>query len=131
MNIATFCGSHVFDLVWMLNLKAALLAVFVGLVCLIGHRKLTPGCRAFLWLLVFIRVVVPFGPSSHLSLENILNPSTAFRTTVDERIQAPLTDLTTEPIRQERPTEGAVPNIDLDREGQEARTMPAIVTKAN
>lgn len=131
MNVAAFFGSQVFDHLWMLNVRAAFLAVIVAFVCFIGHRRLTPGCRAFLWLLVFIRVVVPFGPSSTLSLENILNASTALRTTVDERIHAPLIDLTREPIRQQRPIEGAVPSIDPDREGLEARTKPAMMTHAN
>src|SRR6516165_598088 len=64
--------SHVVDHIWKLNLQAALLAVVVAVVCLLGRRRLSPGWRSTLWLLVFVRLVIPFGPSSTVSLGNVV-----------------------------------------------------------
>ena len=67
--------SPIIDHLWKLNVQAALLAATVGVVCLIGRRRLAPGWRSILWMLVFVRLVIPFGPSSTFSLGNIVSAS--------------------------------------------------------
>jgi beta-lactamase regulating signal transducer with metallopeptidase domain len=71
--------SHVVDHVCKLNLQAALLAVIIGVLCLFGRRWLTPGRRSILWMLVFVRLVIPFGPASTFSLGNVVSRSFATR----------------------------------------------------
>lgn len=67
--------SQVVDRVCTLNLQAALLAVIVSVVCLVGRRSLTPGWRSILWMLVFVRLAIPLAPSSTLSLGNLVGAS--------------------------------------------------------
>lgn len=71
--------ASIVDHVWKLNLQAALLAVIVGAACLIARRWLTPGWRSALWMLVFVRVLIPLAPNSMFSLGNIINASFALR----------------------------------------------------
>lgn len=86
---AQFIRSDLVDLVWKLNSQAALLAVLVGIVCFVGRQRLTPNWRAFLWMLVFLRLVMPSGPSSMFSLGHLVNPSVAPRTTMTEISDSP------------------------------------------
>ena len=71
--------SHVVDHIWKLNIQAALLAAIVAIVCLMGRQWLTPGWRSILWMLVFLRLVIPIGPSSTFSLGNVVSASFAPR----------------------------------------------------
>ncbi len=70
--IASFGMSNevVTRLLW-LNVHAALLAVLIGAACWLGARWIAPRWRSLLWMLVFVRLIMPAGPSSVLSLENL------------------------------------------------------------
>lgn len=50
---------------------AALLACLVGVVDLTCRRWLSPGVRHGLWLLVVLRLMIPFAPASPASLQNL------------------------------------------------------------
>ncbi|HEV3343578.1 MAG TPA: M56 family metallopeptidase [Pirellulales bacterium] len=93
--------SHVVDHIWKLNLQAALLAVIVAVVCLVGRRWLTPGWRSILWMLVFVRLVIPFGPSSTLSLGNLVNASFATRSADVNTVETTRPDHETRPVGPE------------------------------
>ncbi len=73
MNHFFAAWPHVSYHLWKLNVQAALLAAIVGIACIIGRRWLAPEWRSVLWMLVFVRMVIPFGPSSMLSLGNIIS----------------------------------------------------------
>lgn len=57
----------------LLNIQAGLLAIIVAATCLAGQRWLTPGWRSLLWMMVFVRIVLPIGPTSDFSLANLWN----------------------------------------------------------
>ncbi|HWB11890.1 MAG TPA: M56 family metallopeptidase [Pirellulales bacterium] len=108
--------SHVVDHVWKLNLQAALLAVLVAVVCLGGRRWLTPGWRSILWMLVFVRLVTPFGPSSTFSLGNLVGASFTARPADVHTVEATLPNQETGPVGPQIPVESepqlSVPGIE-------------------
>ncbi|HUY91064.1 MAG TPA: M56 family metallopeptidase [Pirellulales bacterium] len=93
------------DPIWKLNLQAALLAVIVGAVSLVGRRRLTPGWRSMLWMLVFVRLIVPFGPSSSFSLANAINAAFAARSSAVNPVEATRPNHETGSVRVEIPVE--------------------------
>ncbi|HVX14964.1 MAG TPA: M56 family metallopeptidase [Pirellulales bacterium] len=115
------------DHVWKLNLQASLLAVIVAVVCLVGRCSLTPGWRSILWMLVFVRLVVPFGPASMFSLGNLANVSLGIRSADIDRIDANATE-TKRPDHETTPVRPAIESVarplvpDID-------TAPAGITK--
>jgi beta-lactamase regulating signal transducer with metallopeptidase domain len=107
---------HIVDHVCKLNLQAALLAAIVAVICLAGRRWLTPGWRSILWMLVFVRLVIPFGPSSTFSLGNLVGASFSTRSADVDTVEMTRTNQEAGPPRPETPVETApqllTPNSD-------------------
>jgi len=104
------------DHVFKLNLQAALLALIVGVVCRFGCRWLTPGWRSVLWMLVFVRLVIPIGPSSRFSLGNIVSASFAARSAEVSTVETTPAHHEAGPVRAKSPVESGpqplAPNIE-------------------
>ena len=64
---------------WLLNnsLQAGVLVLLVLLVQWIFRRQLTSRWRFALWWVVIVRLVLPFGPESAVSVFNFFRPSVA------------------------------------------------------
>ena len=106
----------VIDHLWKLNLQATLLAMIVGVVCLIGRRWLTPGWRSILWMLVFLRLVIPFGPSSMFSLGNIISACFTARPADVTTVETTRANDAKEPVRPEIPLETGRQRLAANRE---------------
>lgn len=69
-------GGALADLL-LLSVKGAAVAVFVALLLAAAGRHLPPGLRHALWLLVFVRLLVPVAPASPFSLLSLGSPGAA------------------------------------------------------
>lgn len=118
---------RVVDRIWTLNLQAALLAVVVAAVCFAARRWLTPGWRSILWMLVFLRLVIPFGPSSTLSLGNLVGAAFAGRGTDFHAVEAARAKRETRRVRPEMPAESGPQPLTRDVETAPARTATKTV----
>ncbi len=123
--------SHVVDHFWKLNLQAALLAVIVGVICLMGRQWLSSRWRSILWMLVFVRLVIPFGPSATFSLGNVVSASFMTRSAGGNTVATTLPGQETRLARPETPIESGphvlAPNIDT----APIRIDPEVVTAAS
>lgn len=63
------------DALIQLNIRATVLSVIVGLICLLCRNWMAARWRSVLWMLVFLAFIVPFGPKSPLSIANFLVPN--------------------------------------------------------
>ncbi|HEY3968166.1 MAG TPA: M56 family metallopeptidase [Planctomycetaceae bacterium] len=97
--------SHVVDHLYKLNLQAALLAVIVGIICLLGRRWLSSRWRSILWMLVFVRLLIPFGPSATFSLGNVVSASFTTRSVAGNTFATAPSNQKTRLVRPETPVE--------------------------
>src|SRR5262249_4783022 len=102
---AFFAWPSLVDHVWKMNAQAALMAVIVGVVCLVAKRWISAGWRSVLWMLVFARLIIPFGPASMFSLGNIVSSPIATHPTTTNRVEATHPNLETMPVRPVLPME--------------------------
>jgi bla regulator protein BlaR1 len=59
---------QIFGLLWTLSWQSAALAAVVLTLITLFRRRLSPGGRQLLWMLVFVRMVLPVLPESSMSL---------------------------------------------------------------
>ena len=127
MNHFFAAWSHVSYHLWKLNLQAALLAAIVGIACVIGRRWLAPGWRSVLWMLVFVRLVIPFGPSSMLSLGNIVSASFPGRSAEVHPVETRRLKPETAPVGPHVPAKGEQQRPAPDTTAAPAGTEPETV----
>lgn len=58
----------VLDWLWQTSWQTALLAIAVGMITRAFYRRLSPGAVSLLWMLVFVRLVMPVLPGSPMSI---------------------------------------------------------------
>jgi beta-lactamase regulating signal transducer with metallopeptidase domain len=119
---------QIVDHLWNLNLQATLLAVIVGVVCVVDRRWLTPGWRGMLWMLVFLRLAIPVGPPSTFSLANVVSASFAARAADVNAVDTARGKRETGPVGPEIPVESGPQSLGPDIETAPARisTITAI-----
>jgi beta-lactamase regulating signal transducer with metallopeptidase domain len=72
MTDAFTSSAAVLNAILRLNSQAALLAVFVTIICLLCRKWLAPRWKSMLWMLVFLRMCLPVGPPFSFSLTNLI-----------------------------------------------------------
>lgn len=127
MNHFFAAWSHVSSHLWKLNLQAALLAAIVGIACIIGQRWLAPGWRSVLWMLVFVRLVIPVSPPSMLSLGNIVSALFPGRSADVHPVETMRLKRETAPVGPQVPVKGEQQRPAPDTAAATARAEPKTV----
>lgn len=78
-------GSPFLSAVVELSVKGSALIVIVALIQWLGRDRIPPAWRHAMWLLVVLRLIVPAGPESPLSVFNLLQPSPAIERPAPEQ----------------------------------------------
>jgi hypothetical protein len=139
MNTLTSCLNAVFGWILQASWQTAVLAVVVLAAQLIFRNKLSPAWRYGLWILVVVRLIMPFSPQSAFSIFNV-GQWVRLRPAAEPVVspQAPTADFATrgaQPSVPQSPPRSAVPRTPgegprLQSQSRTSITEPEIVPYA-